>query len=752
MADPCDSAGNDARVGTALGKWTLDRLVGVGGMASVYAASHRNGAVAAIKILHPEFARIAEARSRFMREAYIANTAGPGAVRVLDDDVDDEGAPYLVMELLTGESVDARAERMGGRLKVLEVLWIAHEVLVTLEVAHNNGIIHRDLEAPRTCSGPATTFSRSWISASRACTPTRASGRSLARSWARRTIWLPEQALGRPEEMDARTDIWATGAIMFCLLTGRDVHPRTGENPLIAAATHHASPIALVDPSVPEEVARVVDRALQFERDARYPTARAMREDIERFAGAEEMAPSVPPPPQPAAKRRGPSAASSTFPSHEASSAGFTSGMSEESTRALRDLFGLIELMLLSRAELEARGEPRWLEAAHLGSFRKLQMAYRHAVTALSTAHIGLFWNVLPEGFTTKLGGVWTPTPPLPATPAAMYEGGVRMLGLLPGLALEEFGEVVRLINGDIAPFTDFATFLQASQLEHLVYRIDPTKPGMPEHDSISIDSTMSGQANVVGMLDALASSDPALRAALLKRLERVGAGSERSIGALLATSGLQLAMGLLRVLHALGTPAAREAMMEAKKSKVPLVRIEALASLEPGSAQLEAELHDLLAARDPRERLDGLLALETYRIKAAAPALALRIRAPSFDVLPAEERRQALFALGALLPVRAEKVAIALLQDQRSISAQEHESTRELACELLGRVGTSPEGREALETAATTRFRTSEGVREAARVGLEAFDGRAADTNKAALGRQSARNGGGDGGREEES
>jgi serine/threonine protein kinase len=731
MADPCDSAGNDARVGTALGKWTLDRLVGVGGMASVYAASHRNGAVAAIKILHPEFARIAEARSRFMREAYIANTAGPGAVRVLDDDVDDEGAPYLVMELLTGESVDARAERMGGRLKVLEVLWIAHEMLVTLEVAHKNGIIHRDLKPENLfwTSDDVLKILDFGIARLHANTSERTVAGTIMGT---PDFMAPEQALGRPEEMDARTDIWATGAIMFCLLTGRDVHPPTGENPLIAAATHHATPIALVDPSLPEEVARVVDRALQFERDARYPNARAMREDIERFAGADEMAPSVPPPPPPAAKRRVASTASSTFPSHEASSAGFTSGMSEESTRALRDLFGLIELMLLSRAELEARGEPRWLEAAHLGSFRKLQMAYRHAVTALSTAHIGLFWNVLPEGFTTKLGGVWTPTPPLPSTPAAMYEGGVRMLGLLPGLALEEFGEVVRLINGDIAPFTDFATFLQASQLEHLVYRIDPTKPGMPEHDSISIDSTMSGQANVVGMLDALASSDPALRAALLKRLERVGAGSERSIGALLATSSLQLAMGLLRVLHALGTPAAREAMMEAKKSKVPLVRIEALASLEPGSAQLEAELHDLLAARDPRERLDGLLALETYRIKAAAPALALRIRAPSFDVLPAEERRQALFALGALLPVRAEKVAIALLQDQRSISAQEHESTRELACELLGRVGTSPEGREALETAATTRFRTSEGVREAARVGLEAFDGRAADTRKA--------------------
>src|SRR6476619_4029817 len=92
-----------ARVGQLIsGKWRLDALIGVGGMAAVYMATHRNGSIAAIKLLHDEVAAINDVRERFLREAYIANKVGhPGTVKVLDDDSDD-GKPYLVMELLQG--------------------------------------------------------------------------------------------------------------------------------------------------------------------------------------------------------------------------------------------------------------------------------------------------------------------------------------------------------------------------------------------------------------------------------------------------------------------------------------------------------------------------------------------------------------------------------------------------------------------------------------------------------------------------
>src|SRR5690348_428257 len=102
-ADDDDTLRAKTNVGRVLaGKWTLEKVIGVGGMAAVYAAAHRTGSRAAVKMLHPDLARHEEVRARFLREAYIANTVGhEGVVTVIDDDLDETGCPYLVMELLT---------------------------------------------------------------------------------------------------------------------------------------------------------------------------------------------------------------------------------------------------------------------------------------------------------------------------------------------------------------------------------------------------------------------------------------------------------------------------------------------------------------------------------------------------------------------------------------------------------------------------------------------------------------------------
>src|SRR5579883_2117816 len=121
------SAPPDTRVGqTFKGKWYVDRLIDVGGMATVYAATHRNGRRAAIKLLHARFAQDAEVRRRFLREGYVANKIEhPGAVAILDDDVAQDGSPFLVMELLEGESLSAWLARAGGRLPAHDAIAIA---------------------------------------------------------------------------------------------------------------------------------------------------------------------------------------------------------------------------------------------------------------------------------------------------------------------------------------------------------------------------------------------------------------------------------------------------------------------------------------------------------------------------------------------------------------------------------------------------------------------------------------------------
>src|SRR5262245_56461310 len=103
------------------GKWTLERLIGTGGMAAVYAARAANGSIAAVKILHPEMSLRPDVRERFLREGYVANRVDhPGAVRVLEHGSGEDGA-YLVMELLNGEPLSLRVHRQGG-LPVTELL------------------------------------------------------------------------------------------------------------------------------------------------------------------------------------------------------------------------------------------------------------------------------------------------------------------------------------------------------------------------------------------------------------------------------------------------------------------------------------------------------------------------------------------------------------------------------------------------------------------------------------------------------
>src|SRR5215471_9448784 len=105
----------EARVGTTISdKWTIDAFPGMGGSGSVYAAHHRNGRRAAVKILHPEHALRPRLRRRFLSEGYAANQVGhPNAVVVLDDGEESDGTVFLVMELLSGVSLAEKLARQG---------------------------------------------------------------------------------------------------------------------------------------------------------------------------------------------------------------------------------------------------------------------------------------------------------------------------------------------------------------------------------------------------------------------------------------------------------------------------------------------------------------------------------------------------------------------------------------------------------------------------------------------------------------
>jgi serine/threonine-protein kinase len=134
------------RVGTTLlKKWHLDELLGIGGMAAVYVATHRNGTRCALKILHPFGAP--EIAGLFVREGWFANQVGhPSVVRILDDDVAEDGCPFLIMDLVTGSSLDALARKRNGKISVREVMHLADQLLDIVATAHERGIVHGDIK------------------------------------------------------------------------------------------------------------------------------------------------------------------------------------------------------------------------------------------------------------------------------------------------------------------------------------------------------------------------------------------------------------------------------------------------------------------------------------------------------------------------------------------------------------------------------------------------------------------------------
>jgi eukaryotic-like serine/threonine-protein kinase len=267
------------RLGSVLcGKYTVDRILGVGGMAVVYAATHRNQKQVAIKMLHAELSLHEDIRKRFLREGYVANSVKHrGAVDVIDDDVAEDGAAFIVMELLDGAPLDKIVGDRGGRLDAQATLAVGYELCSVLSAAHEGGVVHRDIKPANlfiTLEGELKVLDFGIARLRDASSQNTGTGMMMGTP----AFMAPEQARGKSDEVGAASDIWAIGATLFNLLTNNNVHEgETVQLVVIQAATQPARSLATVSPQLPSEIVRVVDRALMFERKDRWESAAAMK-------------------------------------------------------------------------------------------------------------------------------------------------------------------------------------------------------------------------------------------------------------------------------------------------------------------------------------------------------------------------------------------------------------------------------------------------------------------------------------------
>ena len=270
------------RVGqTLLGKWTLERVIGVGATAAVYAARHRNGHAVAVKLLHQTLSVSPPHRERFLREGYAANAVRhPNVLRVQDDAVAEDGSVFLVMDLLEGESVGAFAARHPfGVLSPDDVLTMADQVLGALAEAHANGVVHRDIKPDnlfRTTDGRfiVVDFGVARIEERSALTMV---GHTLGSP----AYMAPEQALGKSLDVGPRSDLFSVGATMYRLLVGKPVHVgETVNEVLVRAASVQASRCLDVAPQMDPRIAAIVDRALAFSPEDRFVDAAEFRHAV----------------------------------------------------------------------------------------------------------------------------------------------------------------------------------------------------------------------------------------------------------------------------------------------------------------------------------------------------------------------------------------------------------------------------------------------------------------------------------------
>ena len=275
----------EQRLGRTLrGKWTLDEILGVGGMATVYGATHRNGAHVAIKMLHATLSSSKELRRRFVREAYLVNKVEhPQVVRVLDDDVDEvDGSAFLVMDHVPGVSLAERAEvRAFDEQEILEV---AEQLLEILAVSHQRGVIHRDLKPENLLVDDDGTVRLLDFGIARLLEDDGATSTRTGITFGTPGYMAPEQALGQKDAISARTDLYGVGATLFTLMTGEFVHQAdTPQELLVRIATRPARSLSTVVPDVSPEVALLVDRATMQSPDDRWPSAEAMLAEVRRL-------------------------------------------------------------------------------------------------------------------------------------------------------------------------------------------------------------------------------------------------------------------------------------------------------------------------------------------------------------------------------------------------------------------------------------------------------------------------------------
>src|ERR1700683_2470564 len=293
-------------IGETFSHYVVIEPLGAGGMGQVFRGEDtRLGRQVALKFLSGEMARDSAALDRFQREARVISTLNHPNICTLYDVGERAGRPFLVMELLEGR--DLRGRAAAGPLPVGQLLEIGIQAADALDAAHARGIVHRDIKpaniflltrgqvevldfglakhspvrSVETVGSTTAATTAAWGTSPQSNAALTSPGSAIG------TVadMAPEQARG--EELDARTDLFSLGAVLYELATGRPAFAGNTTAVIFDAILNREPALAeQVNPQVPEKLGEIISKALEKDRDLRYQTAAEVRGDLKRLQRA----------------------------------------------------------------------------------------------------------------------------------------------------------------------------------------------------------------------------------------------------------------------------------------------------------------------------------------------------------------------------------------------------------------------------------------------------------------------------------